>query len=428
MLCSAVNVVRFLTQSAASTLATARVLRGGASARAPALLCAAAFAVCALPSAAPGSSGGESQAPARATPGKSDQLSVRSKRDGSLQLLSGSVTTNNLDHVVVSVGGKDNKLDSELVVRITWGDVPAAYKDGRVYLLRDQFSDAAAQFRLCAADPSARDVVKASARLLAAQSLLRWGASDPLHFSAAAEEAGKFLAEFPMNREVPEVRMLQARAKWMAGQTSEAAQLYKSIYAEWTPTSSTPGYRRDLCLEAALYSARAMCQVQPPDTLGARELYTSLDKAAAAALAGLEANDPSRARLIQLRDEGALGDGFAELASGNSPQAMTFFQGKLATRATSTDTLRFGASFGLAQALRAGGKLREAQIEFARVIGLDHSDRDRVAEAHLGLADTTLKLADPDSVPQAKAWLDAVATSLGDTLAARRAREMLQKL
>lgn len=370
--------------------------------------------------------GGGADAP-QAKAAKTDQLSVRSKKDGSPQLLAGVVTSNNLDQVVVQVAGKETKVNSDLVVRITWGEVPPSFKDARVYFQRGQYGDAAAQFRLASSDASARDVVKASARLWAAQALLRWGASDPLHFAEAAEEAAKFLSEFPSNREVPEARMLQARAKWLAGQAGDAGQLYKAIYGEWKGTEGTPGYRRELCFEAGLSAARALCQVQPPDTLGAREIYSSLEKAAGDALAELDPLAPGRSQLQRFQDEAVVGPGFVELAGNNSTRALTFFQGKLGA-AGASDTARFAASFGLAQALAAGGKLREAQAEFARVSGLEHSDRDRAAAAQVGLAETTIKLADPDATPQARAWLESVIQAYGDTLSAAKAREMLKKL
>lgn len=358
---------------------------------------------------------------------KLDQLSVRSKRDGSVQVLSGLVTANGLDQVVVQVGGKDTKFESDLVLRITWGDVPSTFKDGRTYFGRDQFADAAAQFRLAAGDSAARDVVRASARLWAAQSLLRWGSSDPLHFSEAAEEAAKFLSDHPSNRDVPEARALQARAKWLAGQTADAAQAYKSLFAEWKAEGATAGYRRELCFEAGLNAARALLAAAPPDTLGARELYSSLDRGVGAALADLDANAPGRARLMRLQDEAQLGDGFAELAAGNAKKAASFFQAKLSANGIS-DTLRHGASFGLAQALAADGKSRDAQLLFATVSALDHSDRDRAAAAQVALAEVGLKLADPDATPQARLLLETVVKTQGDTLAAAKAREMLKKL
>ena len=359
---------------------------------------------------------------------KKDQISLRSKRDGSIQLVSGVVTTNNLDQVVVRVAGKDSKYETDVVVRISWGDVPAAFRDGRVYFSRAQFADAAAQYRLAAGDASARPVVKAAARLLAAQALLRWGAADPLHFAEAGEEAGKFLSDFPTNRDVPEARLVQARAKLLAGQTAEAAQLYRALYAEWKPEGASAGYRRELCLEAGLSAARALLQTQPPDTLGARDMFANLEKAASAAMVPMEATDPARARLARLQDEASLGDGFAELAGGNARQSVTFFQAKLAGKTGLSDSLRCGAAFGLAQALVADGKLREAQILFARVSGLEHYDRDREAAAQVALAETTSKLGDPDAVPQARAWLEAVVKTHGDTPAAVRARELLKKL
>jgi hypothetical protein len=67
-------------------------------------------------------------------------------------------------------------------------------------------------------------------------------------------------------------------------------------------------------------------------------------------------------------------------------------------------------------------------VEFAKVSALDHTDRDRVARALVGLADVTLKLADSTANADAKKWLGTVAELYGDTPAAAQAAALLQNL
>jgi len=364
-------------------------------------------------------------------PTRPDQVFVRNARTGSVSMVAGTVTTNGLEKVVISVAGEDKSHRSELVERITWGDVPPSYRDGRTYFERGLFAEAAAQFRLAAGDAGTRELVKADARLLAAESLLRWGASEPIHFSEAAEEAARFEKDNPGNRDIPRARVLHARASWLAGETQTAAEIYRAVYGEWQGDSGSPGYDRELCLEAGLKAARVLLAAK--DTLGARELFTSIDATVRRTLAGLEATDPAARSLTAIQDEALLGEGFAELAAGNYRQALTFFEGKLKPNAnggarSGSDTLRFGAMLGLGEALFEAGRVREAQMYFARVAGLDHTDRDRSARALLRLAECTQKLVDPDFQTSACAWCSTVVDQYGETPWAAPARELKSKL
>ena len=120
-----------------------------------------------------------------------------------------------------------------------------------------------------------------------------------------------------------------------------------------------------------------------------------------------------------------LGEGFCLLAKGSTSQARTFFQGQL-TNASKSSSQRFGARLGLAQALFADGRFREAQIEFAQVSAIDHTDRDRVARALVGLAECSQQLSDSTGRQQAKSWLQTVKDQYGDTPSALRAQELLK--
>ena len=90
--------------------------------------------------------------------------------------------------------------------------------------------------------------------------------------------------------------------------------------------------------------------------------------------------------------------------------------------------LRHGARLGLAEALLAEGKVREAQIQFAQVSAIDHTDRDRVARALVGLAQCSLKLSDKNANQKAKRSLETVRDHYGDTPSVLQAQVLLQTL
>ncbi|MEQ1894718.1 MAG: hypothetical protein ABL998_19420, partial [Planctomycetota bacterium] len=135
-------------------------------------------------------------------------------------------------------------------------------------------------------------------------------------------------------------------------------------------------------------------------------------------------NDPLRPLFTSIQSEARLGEGYCLLASGSLSQAKTFFQGQISA-AEKQAARRFGARLGLGEALLAEGSARAAQLEFAQVSAIDHTDQDRTARALVGLAESALAL---NAKNDAKLWLEAVRSQHGDTPAALRAQELLQKL
>jgi len=357
-----------------------------------------------------------------------DQVHTRNKRTGRVTIVTGTVQTDGLEEVVV-LGARETetKLHGDEVESIVWGDVPPSFRDGRTYFDRENWTKAAEEYRLAAGDASARDVVKAVARLRAARALLHSGAQTPAHFNEAVLEARSFLTEYPQNREVPEARMIEARALLLAGKPEEAGAAWQGVFSEFSGDGPTPGYEPALCMEAGLQAARAMLAAN--DTLAAREILTALDTAIGPMIASLDDGTPLKARLVAIQEEALLGDGFAELAAGNSKPALAFFQNKLTGAGEGASTThRMVASLGLAEAMFAEGQYLEAEFLFAKVSALDHGSADRVALAELRMAQCELKLQHADSKERARTLLESVVSDHGDTPAAAQAREMLTSL
>jgi len=372
-----------------------------------------------LAAAAPLVSGQDSERP--------DQVFVRNPRTGAVTVLAGEVQSDGSENVVVLVRGKENKVQSDRVVRVEWGSAPPAFEDGLKYFERGLFEDAAAKFRVAAGDASARDVVQAAAQLHAAESLLAWGASDPVRFDEATGAAEPFLAEHAGHRLVARAQMVEARGLVLAGKPAEGGAKYREVFGHLSGGNVAAGYDATTCLRAGLLGARAMLRAE--DTLAARELFAAIESAAAPVLSSLDAADARRAELTAIQDEARLGEGFAELTAGNSKAALAFFQNKLTSlNGGASDTMRSAGALGLGEALLAEGQVRRAEIEFARVSALDHTDRDRVARAQVLLARCAQKLLDKDFKKSSCTWLKAVVEHYGDTPSAAEARELIDSL
>jgi hypothetical protein len=370
--------------------------------------------------------GGLTCLPAEAQSARPDQAFRRNPRTLKTAPISGEITENSLDNVRLDQDGKEIKHPSLEIVKITWGEVPPSYRDGLKFSNRGDFANAVAKFRVAAGDASARSVVKASARFEAARALLASGSLDPNQYTECQAECDRFLSDYANNRNVPEVRRIRARATLLAGKPAEAGELYKALYAEGMNDPATTGYDRELCLDAGLSAAKAY--LSAGDGLAARELFATLDPGYAGLIASLGDELATRAASLEgARAEVGVGEGFCLLASNQVPQAISFFEGKLGDRELASRA-KFSANLGLAEALMLEGKTRRAQLEFAKVSAIDHTDRDRAARARVGLAGATLKLQDSDAALSAKKLLTDVRDNFGDTPAATMAAEMLQSL
>ena len=336
---------------------------------------------------------------------------------------SGTITENSLQKVVIDIGRSNKSIAVENVQRVVFGHVPPSYSDGGAYRDRHQYLEAAKSFQIAAGDADARDIVKARARLSAAEAYLQHGASDPSAFAMAKAEAETFLSDFPDNREVPDARLLLGRAMLLSGDTAGAAGTYAELFGE--AAAGTEGFRKKTCFRAGIAGADAY--VAAADADKALQLYRSVESAVTAGLADLDERSPDRRDFVLLLNQARLGEGFCLLARNSVSQAKTFFQGQL-NGANGNAPLRYGARLGLGEALLAEGKLREAQIEFAAVSATDHTDRDRVARALVGLAKCTLKLSDKNANQKAKRSLETVRDHYGDTPSVLEAQELLKTL
>jgi len=363
---------------------------------------------------------------AAALQGRPDRVVRINPRNGKETTYRGSITENTLEGVTLTSGEKEQKVKGDEIVQIVWGSVPPSFTDGENYLARRDYGNALARFQEAAADASARTVVQAAARRRATDALLAWGAVDPGQFANCVTECDRFLSDHAGNRDVPEVRWIKGRAQRLAGDTAGSAATFNALFNEGAAEPATQGYERSLCMRAGLEAADAL--VASGNGAEARPLYLSIENELAGMIASLE--DPESLELgplLSAQARAAMGEGFCMLASGQADQALTFFEGR--SRDTeATAATRSTAALGLAEAYLASGKTREAQLQFARVSAAEYTDRDRMARALVGLAESTMTLLDTDAKATARRYLDDVIQRFGDTPAAARAAETLKTL
>lgn len=352
-----------------------------------------------------------------------DQVYVNTK--GNVAPVSGKLLRNDIDKVVIEQGGREREFETSRVVRVVLGRVPATYTEAAAMLARGEAVDAARGFAQAASDSSASDVVRASARLRAAEALFAAGAKDAGQLAEAADGARRFLDDYPQNREVPNARLLEARAKRLAGDAKGALVLFRSLHGEASGSTTSAGYDPVLVYTAGLEGAHAALEAS--DVAAARELFGALEQQLAGALATAETGSELARDLTSLQVSTQLGEGYILLSEGRAPQALAFFRGQHSS-AGESDTMRHRAGLGLGLALFATNDLRAAQLEFARYAAIGIDDPEGHARALLGAAQTALGLGDTEGREQARAWLTAVVESPRPSIASQKAQDLLRSL
>lgn len=354
--------------------------------------------------------------------GRPDTVYRRNDRTGKVISITGTVLENTLTKVTLERGGKESSYDASEIIQIDWGSVPPSYRDGLTWRRKGELEQAISSFRVAATDAATRAVVQADARLRAAEVLLAFGAQDSAHFGEAADEAQKLLDDFADSSLVPRARQLKGRAQRLSGDAASAAATLEALYGEGKTEPATAGYPRQMCLEAGLEAA--WCHLESGETLKARELFGGAQQGLEALASTLADGDAMAALAVQnAAAEAAQGEGFCMLAGGQVDQALSFFE-RTTGRQDSSSAARNMALIGRGDALMQKGRSREAQLCYAEVASLEHSSRDRAARALLGLAQSTLALADSDAAGAARQWIEVITSSYGDTPAARGASEL----
>jgi CRISPR/Cas system CMR-associated protein Cmr5 small subunit len=363
-------------------------------------------------------------------PRETDQIYVLDTRSGEIDMFAGVVQEHGLEKTVIIRNGKERTYDTVRIERIIWGEAQSHFRNGLERFERNDYENASAKFLVAATDEDERPPVRAAARLLAAQSFLNLSMQRPDRISDAIEQAQRYIDDYTNGASLPQAKALHARAKWLAGDAAGAAPLFRAIFQEARADGITPGYKLTPCLNAGLSAARAYLAVG--ETSPAREVFSKLEQRAKSELKELEEleeeDSTARYELLKLSLEARAGEGFALLAKKQAKKAITFFEGELSSATKKQSTLRYASLLGLGEAFLAEDRVREAQLKFAEVSSLDHTDRDRVARALFRLAESTQDLADPNSTGTVKAWLESIVNDYGDTLWANPAREHLESM
>lgn len=347
---------------------------------------------------------------------KSDVVYRLNPRTGKTQAIQGTVTSDGLDKIEITLRDGDSKGYGSLeVIQVIWGDVPTEFEDGQKFGRRMDWENAVKSYQAAAESSNARGPVKAAARMASVEAMISWGASQPARFADAVAEADRFLAEFAENRHLPSVRALKARAAWLSGDAEAARDGYRALHD--AGSGGADGYPALMVAEAALSAGHAA--IAAKDTGTARELFTAAENAFREIAAG-DSTDATRAAAGV--EEASLGESYSRIAREDFAGARGALE--RAVDKMETPAGRAAARLALGHCLVGLGENQAAIRVLGWVSGLDHSNADRRAMALVALAQAEMGLGDKGRTA-AKAALDRVVASYGGTPAAATARAIL---
>ena len=325
-------------------------------------------------------------------------------RTGKTQAIQGTVTSDGLDKIEITLRDGDSKGYGSLeVIQVIWGDVPTEFEDGKKFGRRMDWENAVKSYQSAAESSNARGPVKAAARMASVEAMISWGASQPARFADAVAEADRFLAEFAENRHLPTVRALKARAAWLSGDAEAARDGYRALHD--AGSGGADGYPALMVAEAALSAGHAA--IAAKDTGTARELFTAAENAFREIAAGDTADATRAAAGVE---EASLGESYSRIAREDFAGARGALE--RAVDKMETPAGRAAARLALGHCLVGLGENQAAIRVLGWVSGLDHSNADRRAMALVALAQAEMGLGDKGRTA-AKAALDRVVASYG---------------
>ena len=317
-------------------------------------------------------------------------------------------------------GAYEGKIASSKVTEVVYGDAPESYRNGLDYLKSGDYENAVKSFKLAMEKRSVRPWIKTYGLLGTARAYQRWGGAEPAKYKDAAAAYEALLKQAPSTRFLAEVLFELGRCQAAAGDINAAVatfdRLAKEAYAK----------KLGVAWEAKARFQKAMVRLQGNQADEAERDFRSALTFATKQLKSVE-DEAAKAELERIAALSRLNQGTVLIKRKKYAEARTFFQ-QILGDSSSTSSAKAGAENGLGEILLAEGKLKEAQVQFARakVLYTDISEEAARATYFLGVLCLELKEREPNGQRRAKDYFQEVVTWYPDTEWAKKARAKIQ--
>ncbi len=285
------------------------------------------------------------------------KVTIEYYRDGAPRTVAAPLVSETMEGVTYQQGNTERTIKLADVIDIVYGRGPANFEAGLVALADGDAINAMTQFG-AAAETSDPVWVAPLALLRQAEASLLRGASGRSGADGAIDD---FRSRFPDHRLTPEALMLKARAALAADDVASAIPHLDAIIALVDQGKATADWQPRALIE------KGDALLESDDIRSAREAYDEAARAADGAQR-VVSEQPHLGPVIQsLGLRARAGSGSCLLAQGDLSGARSFYQGLLRD-GENDPSVRAAARNGLAECdFRDQGKLKEAQVGFARV-------------------------------------------------------------
>lgn len=288
-------------------------------------------------------------------------------------LVTGRIESATLEEIRVRQAGSEQVIPAREVLELRFGPGPASLRRAEDFLASLDFQNAANLFRTAAGEDGP-PWLEAWALLRRAECLLAWAELDEARVGDAEEAFAQWLERWPDHFYVPRARIGHARALALAGKVAEAASELEALAS----LAFEKNLGKHLELEAQLQRCRVFLAGGQAQVAEARlqDLVPELAKAAS------DPDQPAalRPKLAALLAEARIALGESIRTRGGEEAARKYWENLLAEPRLDPEVAA-AARVGLAEAARAAGQPRKAQLLLARVIGVSPARGEVMARA-----------------------------------------------
>lgn len=311
------------------------------------------------------------------------------QKSGGRPIIADSVISDGFDELKYRKGSNELSLAAARVRTIDYGDAPESFEFAFDKRAEGDYENAVALFKASMSEKGVRAWIQLQGAFELGETYRLWGSRDASKFTEAVKQYDDALAKGAKARLRPAILFGRARANLGAANLDAAISDLDTLLTE--AVSNKYGVTWEL--RALLEKAQALDEAGKAND--AKNAYSTLEKSARSFAGQTQLDDEERALAAEHAGLARLAQGRVLIRDGKASQAESFFD-RIVGDDSEVDGVRAAALVGKAESLAGQSKLKEAQLEFARVRIQYFRADEAVAEATFRLGQLARELGDAE--------------------------------
>ena len=342
------------------------------------------------------------------------------QKTGGRPIVADSIVSDHFDELKYKKGSNELKLSADRVRTIDYGDAPESWD--LAFDRRDEgdYENAASLFKAAMAESGVRGWIKLHGAFELAETYRLWGASDTSKFTDAVKQYDAALSKGAKARIRPEILFGRARANLGAANLDAGLKDLDTLVKEALDN------KYGVTWELRGMHEKAQALDEAGKASEAKNAYSNLEKSSRSFAGQDKLSEDERQLAAEMAGLSRLAQGRVLIRDGKATQAESFFD-RIVKDDKEVSAVRAAALVGKGEALAGQKKLKEAQLEFARVRVQYFGAGEAVAEAtyQLGLLARELGAAEPKGSKLAQDYFLEVVQKHSDSKWAQKAQKEL---